>query len=216
MRAPNQSTRTKRGAPIRRRQDRRKRWCCETPLSATLSNGLQVILIERHAVPIVAANLVFKNGSDSNPADKPGLAAFTAAMIDEGTATRNALQIADDVARLGASLGTGSGVDSSNVTARALTRNFAPTMDILADVVLHPSFPAQELERQRTSRIAQLAPGERRPARHRAAGDLGGPVWLEPSVRPSRDRHRGIAQGDEPRRPGRRSGGRTTSRTTPP
>jgi len=128
----------------------------ETPLSATLPNGLQLILIERHAVPIVAANLVFKNGSDSNPPDKPGLAAFAAAMIDEGTASRNALQIADDVARLGASLGTGSGVDSSNVTARALTRNFGATMDILADVVLHPSFPAQELERQRTSRVAQL------------------------------------------------------------
>jgi zinc protease len=128
----------------------------ETPLSATLPNGLQLILIERHAVPIVAANLVFKNGSDSNPPDKPGLAAFTAAMIDEGTATRNALQIADDVARLGASLATGSGVDSSNVTTRALTRNFAPALDILGDVVLHPSFPAQELERQRASRMAQL------------------------------------------------------------
>jgi zinc protease len=128
----------------------------ETPQSATLPNGLQLILIERHAVPIVAANLVFKNGSDSNPPDKPGLAAFTAAMLDEGTATRNALQIADDIARLGASLATGSSVDASNVTTRALTRNFAPALDIVADVVLRPSFPAQELERQRASRVAQL------------------------------------------------------------
>ena len=84
-------------------------------------------------------------------------------MLDEGTATRNALQIADDVARLGASLGTGSSVDSSNVTVRALTRNFAATMDILADVVLHPSFPAQEIERQRTSRLAQLVQAKEDP-----------------------------------------------------
>jgi zinc protease len=128
----------------------------ETPLSATLPNGLQLILIERHGVPIVAASLVIRNGSDSNPADKPGLASFTAAMLDEGTSTRNALQIADDVARLGASLATASSVDSSSVTTRALTRNFAATMDIVADVVLKPSFPADELERQRSSRLAQL------------------------------------------------------------
>ena len=70
--------------------------------------GSTLILDERHELPIVAANLVLKTGSDANPLDKPGLASFTAAMLDEGTATRNALQIADDVAQLGASLGTGS------------------------------------------------------------------------------------------------------------
>jgi zinc protease len=128
----------------------------QTPLSATLANGLELILIERHDVPVVAANLLIKNGSDSNPPGKPGLASFAAAMLDEGTATRNALQIADDVARLGSSLATGSSVDASNVTVRALTRNFGATVDILADVVLHPSFPAQEIERQRASRLAQL------------------------------------------------------------
>lgn len=136
----------------------------ETPQEAKLANGLELILVERHAVPIVAANLVFKNGSDSNPADKPGLAAFTAAMLDEGTASRNALQIADDIARLGASLATASAVDNSNVTTRALTRNFPAALDIVADVVLHPSFPAPELERQRASRIAQLAQAKEDPA----------------------------------------------------
>ncbi|HTM02227.1 MAG TPA: pitrilysin family protein [Vicinamibacterales bacterium] len=136
----------------------------ETPQSAKLANGLDLILVERHAVPIIAANLVFKNGSDSNPQDKPGLAAFTAAMLDEGTTTRSSLQIADAVAQLGASLATGSGVDSSNVTTRALTRNFPAALDILADVVLHPSFPADELERQRASRVAQLAQIKEDPA----------------------------------------------------
>ncbi len=135
----------------------------QTPQAATLANGLELILVERHDVPVVAGNLVFKNGSDSNPANKPGLASFTAAMLDEGTTNRNALQIADDVARLGSSLGTGSSVDASNVTVRALTRNFGATVDILADVVLHPSFPAQEIERQRASRLAQLVQAKEDP-----------------------------------------------------
>ena len=135
----------------------------ETPLSSTLPNGLELILIERHGLPVIAANLVIKNGSDSNPPDKPGLASFTAAMLDEGTATKSALQIADDVARLGSSLGTGSGVDSSNVTVRSLTRNFPATLDILADVVLRPSFPAEEIERQRTSRLATLVQSKEDP-----------------------------------------------------
>jgi zinc protease len=136
----------------------------ETPLTATLPNGLELILIERHGVPIVAANLVLKNGSDSNPPDKPGLASFTAAMLDEGTTSRSALQIADDVARLGSSLATGSSVDASNVTVRSLTRNFPATLDLLADVVLRPSFPAAEIERQRASRLATLVQSRENPA----------------------------------------------------
>ena len=86
---------------------------------------------------------------DANPLDKPGLANFTAAMLDEGTATRNALQIADEVAQLGASLGISSSMDATTLAVRSLSKNFASTIDLLADVTLHPSFPAQEIERQR-------------------------------------------------------------------
>jgi zinc protease len=127
-----------------------------TPASATLSNGLTLILDQRRELPLVAANLIFKTGSDANPLDKPGLANFVAAMLDEGTASRNALQIADEVARLGASLSTGSSMDSSTVSGRALSKNFAATLDLMADVVLRPSFPAAEIDRQRASRLGQL------------------------------------------------------------
>jgi zinc protease len=127
-----------------------------TPVSEPLRNGLTLILSEKHEVPIVAASLVFRGGSDSNPLDTPGLANFAAAMLDEGTATRNALGIADQLAQLGASLGTGSSMDSMNVSARSLAKNFPATLDILADVALHPAFPADEIERQRASRLAQL------------------------------------------------------------
>jgi zinc protease len=127
-----------------------------TPASATLSNGLTLILSERRGLPIVAANLVLRTGSDANPLDKPGMANFVAAMLDEGTSKRNALQIADDVARLGATVSTGSSMDATTISARSLTKNFPATLDILADVTLNPSFPAEEIERQRASRLAQL------------------------------------------------------------
>jgi zinc protease len=127
-----------------------------TPLSETLPNGLTLILSERRGLPIVAANLVLKTGSDANPLDKPGLANFVAAMVDEGTATRSSLQIADEIAQLGASLNTGSTMDASTVSSRSLTKNFGKTLDVMADVVLHPSFPAEEIERQRASRLAGL------------------------------------------------------------
>src|SRR5688572_4051164 len=127
-----------------------------TPTAATLPNGLRLILNERRGLPIVAAQLVFKTGSDANPLDKPGLANFTAAMLDEGTSTRNALQIADELARLGGTLGTGSTMDSTTVNIRSLSSTFPAMLNLMADVVLQPSFPAEEIERQRANRVAQL------------------------------------------------------------
>src|SRR5687768_6882039 len=127
-----------------------------TPASATLPNGLTLILNERRGLPIVSASLVIRTGSDSNPTDKSGLANFVAEMLDEGTATRTALQLADETARLGASLNTGSSMDATSITARSLSKNFAATLDLLADVALRPSFPADEIERQRAARLAQL------------------------------------------------------------
>lgn len=126
------------------------------PTSFELPNGLTVLVNERVGLPIVSASLVVKTGSGANPLDKPGLANFTAAMLDEGTASRPALQIADEVARLGAALNTGSTMDASQVTASSLRRNFPELLDIVADVARRPSFPAEEVERQRASRLGSL------------------------------------------------------------
>jgi zinc protease len=135
-----------------------------TPLSTTLPNGLTLILSERRGLPIVAANLVLKTGSDANPLDRPGTANFVAAMLDEGTATRDALQIADEVAHLGATLTTGSSMDATTISTRALTKNFPATLALLADVTLNPSFPSAEVERQRASRLASLVQQRDNPA----------------------------------------------------
>ena len=78
------------------------------PQSFQLANGLTVIALpQTGGVPVVSASLVVRSGSDANPVDKPGLASFTAALLDQGTATRIALQLADEVAQIGASLTTG-------------------------------------------------------------------------------------------------------------
>jgi zinc protease len=127
-----------------------------TPTHFTLGNGLSVLFARRAGIPIVAANLVVRTGSDANPTDRPGLANFTAAMLDEGTATRTAPEIADAVAQLGATLTTGSSMDASTASTTSLRKNFPAALDILADVVLHPVFPAAEVERQRASRLASL------------------------------------------------------------
>ncbi len=126
------------------------------PKSFTLANGLTVLLSERQGLPVVSATLALRTGSSANPVGKPGLANFTAAMLDEGTTTRSALQIAGEVARLGGTLSTGSGPDSTQASLTSLARTFPQMLDLMADVVRRPAFPGEEVERQRASRLAQL------------------------------------------------------------
>jgi len=134
------------------------------PASTVLPNGLTLILNERRGLPMIAANLVVKTGSDANPADRSGLANFVAAMLDEGTAARSAPQIADEVAQLGGSLTTASTMDGTTVSGRSLAKNFAATLGLMADVALNPSFPAEEIERQRAGRLGQLVQQRDNPA----------------------------------------------------
>jgi zinc protease len=117
---------------------------------------LTVILNERPELPVVAANLVVRTGSDANPIDRPGLANFTGAMLDEGTKSRSATQIADELAQLGASLITTSSMDATVVAVRSLRGRFPQALELLADIVLRPSFPPEEVTRQRASRLAAL------------------------------------------------------------
>src|SRR5207244_9587316 len=102
--------------------------------------GLSVLYNERPGLPLVAAALVLRSGSGANPAGKPGLASFTSRMLQQGTTTRSALQIADRAADLGAALWSRSSMDSSIVGTLALTRSFPDAFELLADIALHPTF----------------------------------------------------------------------------
>jgi predicted Zn-dependent peptidase len=122
----------------------------------TLANGLPVWIVEAHDVPVVQVELAVGAGSGADPAQKFGLASLTADMLDEGAGTRSALELADAVDFLGASLNTGSTFDASTVTLHVPAARLADALPLMADVVLHPTFPEKELQRIREEDLTQL------------------------------------------------------------
>jgi zinc protease len=114
----------------------------------TLKNGLAVLIVQRGGIPIVSMQLVVAGaGSGSDPAKKSGLAALAADLLDEGAGGLSALQISDEVERLGASLGVWADVDAAYVHASTLSRTIQPTLELLTKVVTAPSFDAKEWAR---------------------------------------------------------------------
>ena len=126
----------------------------------TLSNGLPVWVVELHKVPVVHVSLVVKSGSSTDPRGKFGLASLTAEMLDEGAGSRNALQIADAVDYLGASLSTSSTSDASYVELQVPVARLGDALPIMADVALRPTFPQEELQRVREDLLTSLIQAE--------------------------------------------------------
>jgi zinc protease len=123
---------------------------------ATLSNDLKIVLARRTSIPQVQLDLLLDAGFASDQFALPGTASLAMSMLDEGTATRSALQISDRLADLGATLGTASRLDVSSVSMQALTAQLDPSLELYADVILHPAFRQADLERLRKQRIAQI------------------------------------------------------------
>ena len=126
------------------------------PVQSALPNGLRVIVVEKHSVPIVAARLLIATGHEADPRAMPGLAAMTAALLTKGTTTRTAEQIAREVEVLGATLDSGAGWDKSFVAVDVMSSKLPKAMGYMADVVLHPSFAKEEIERERQKEIDTL------------------------------------------------------------
>ena len=122
-----------------------------------LSNGLQVLVLEKHEVPLVQINIVIKAGSAMDPQGKSGLASMTAGMLDEGAGGRDALALADAVDFLGADLSVMPEQHATTIAIQAPVTRLDSLLSILADVALRPTFPAAELERQRRQRLTALA-----------------------------------------------------------
>jgi predicted Zn-dependent peptidase len=125
---------------------------------ATLSNGLQVVLLENHKVPTFSMQMVVLSGGLSDPQTARGVASFTANLLREGTAKRSSKDISEQSESLGAVIGASAGLAgfTSNVTAAGLVENFDQTLDIFADVVRNPTFPAEEVDKYKARSIAQL------------------------------------------------------------
>jgi len=113
---------------------------------AKLSNGLEVWTVRQTELPIVSMDMVFKSGGTFEPAEKSGVSSLTATLLNTGTETRSALDIANGLQSIGASLGAGSGWDSTDVSLSTLTKNLDQALDIFADVIVNPIFPEAELE----------------------------------------------------------------------
>lgn len=129
----------------------------------TLANGIKVSLARRTAVPKVLVSLNFDAGTSADRLDTPGTQAAMLALLDEGTATRDATAIAEAQERLGATISAQTGLDSSAVVLDALTANLAPSLALMADVVRNPRFAPEDVERVKGQRLAALAQAEASP-----------------------------------------------------
>jgi zinc protease len=123
---------------------------------ATLSNGLDLILAERSAVPVINFQLVVDAGYSADQQGVAGTASLAMNMLDEGTTSRSALEISERMAALGARLGSGSDLDTSYVTMSALKANLDESLEIYADVIMNPAFSQKEFDRLQKQQIAQI------------------------------------------------------------
>jgi zinc protease len=121
-----------------------------------LSNGLSILLARRTTIPVVNFQLLVNAGYASDQTGLPGTARLAMDMLDEGTRKRTALQISDELAGLGSSLGTGSDLDMSTVRLNTLKSNLDASLDVFADVVLHPAFPEADFKRLRDQTLAGI------------------------------------------------------------
>jgi zinc protease len=121
----------------------------------TLPNGLRVLVAENHNAPLVSIRALLRSGADHD-GEHPGLASFTADLLDEGAGSRDGVQLAEDLGYLGAGLGTGADWDASYVSLDVLTRNLDASVGIFSDVVQRPTFPPDAIERVRNERLMDL------------------------------------------------------------
>jgi zinc protease len=121
-----------------------------------LPNGLRLMIVEQHELPLADFVLLVGSGSTADPASKPGIANLLSAMLREGTSTRKSLEIADQIAFLGIRLSPTSSWESSTLSLHTPTAQLDSALALFADVALHPSFPANEFERVRKTQLTEL------------------------------------------------------------
>ncbi len=123
---------------------------------AKLSNGIEVVLAERHDVPLVRVAARFDVGFTYDAQHALGTASFAADLMDEGTENRSALELSAELERLGADLSASTSLVDTIVSMKSLKTTLEPSLDLFAEVVKNPSFPEEEIERQRKRRLASI------------------------------------------------------------
>jgi len=112
-----------------------------------LSNGMELIVAKRDAVPIVQFDMLLDAGYAADSFSKLGTSSLVMDMLDEGTEKRTSLEISDELARLGTNLGSDANIDYSTVSLNSLKENLDASLDIFADVIMNPAFPEADLSR---------------------------------------------------------------------
>ena len=135
-----------------------------TVTERVLANGLTVLVSEYHELPIMRFHLLVPGGGAYDPAGKEGVAELTAALLDQGTTRRTAEELAREVEFLGGDLGADAGTDFSTVTGEFLSKDLDAGLDLFSDVVLHPSFPPDELRRAQGLALAGIVASRENPA----------------------------------------------------
>ncbi len=125
-------------------------------ISTQLPNGVPVYLVENHSQPLVSISLYLRSGSSLDSKETQGLASLTSELLTKGTATRSATQIAETIDFVGGSLGASSSWDSTTISTSVLSRYIDIAIDLLSDVVLHPVFAPEEVDRIKTQRLAGI------------------------------------------------------------
>jgi len=124
--------------------------------TATLSNGIKVHFARRTAVPVVRVAVSFDAGYASDPKDALGTNGMMAALLEEGTTSLGAVELAEAEERLGADISVNSTLDRTSIALGAMKANLAPSLDLLADVIRNPAFDAKELERVRVQQLTRI------------------------------------------------------------
>lgn len=121
-----------------------------------LKNGMVLLLSEKHEIPMVTVSMAIKAGSVVEPPEKPGLASLTAALLTQGTARRPANQISREIDFIGGSLSVSGGDDYASAGLRVLKKDLRTGFDLLADVLMHPAFDQQEIDRKVKETLASI------------------------------------------------------------
>jgi len=127
-----------------------------SPTKITMANGMTVVVVEQHFLPIVEIHALIRTGSAHDPPEKAGLANLTASLLEEGTTTRSSKQLAELIDFVGGSLEVAAHEDYTTAAARVLKKDIDLGFTLLADVLLHPAFPPQEFNRVRTQILGEI------------------------------------------------------------
>ncbi|MCS6897657.1 MAG: insulinase family protein, partial [Nitrospira sp.] len=127
------------------------------PVKTLTPNGLTLVVLEQHDLPLVEIHALIKTGSAQDPPEKAGLANLTASLLDEGTTTRSSKQLAEQIDFVGGSLEIDTGEDFTTASMRVLKKDVELGFTILSDILLHPTFPQREFERARAQILGEIA-----------------------------------------------------------